>query len=484
LKKFFRDLNTSQLEITNIWNMTDTSAVSWTTVVARGASKKVLLPSTRRHVDNVAISLAGEVLYEDEDLKSEILVRKATAIVQQALSSGSVLFSFPGKLFGDRVDAYKVIQHQIGANVQFRPISTWRENTGGDLLVEATFKAKTDALKAVNLGVTLDGVVYKAVSTSSASGASIGGNLTHVQFTLLCAIPNEDTFLVDMLHSLAFYGKVYQLKRYTRKGYFEGKMSVLLDTSVGMEGDDGEVVPTQPLSRMLYLSAWDNFAPAQFKNAPPVCHFCRLSGHVRKDCPELAKRRCFSCHEHGHTARFCKAKKSQVKPFEVELDEYVALSGEAKTGSGTKLTDDRQIVVEATIGLADQDEIPESSGVSDAGVSVGSGLVSDGGDESGVQDVEMTESGEGAPLSSGVKSKYNPDSPSGALASKHAPYASGVGMKVDSPKEMLNLSKVNSSTQNKIDFLKRNVGNVSKTSGSPSAKALKPSKSSGSAHRA
>jgi hypothetical protein len=107
-------------------------------------------------------------------------VRKATAIVQQALSSGSVLFSFPRRLFGDRVDAYKVIQEQVGANVQFRPISTWRENAGGDLLVDAT--------KAVSNGVTVNGVVYKAVSTCSGSGVSVGGNLTHVQFIMLNAI--------------------------------------------------------------------------------------------------------------------------------------------------------------------------------------------------------------------------------------------------------------------------------------------------------
>jgi hypothetical protein len=136
-------------------------------------------------------------------------VRKATAIVQQALSSGSVLFSFPGKLFSDRVDAYKVIEEQVGANVEFRPFSTWRENAGGDLLVEATFESKANATKAVDVGVNVNGVIYRAVSTSSGSGSSVGGNLTHVQFIMLCTTPNKTTFLVDMLDSLAFFGKVY-----------------------------------------------------------------------------------------------------------------------------------------------------------------------------------------------------------------------------------------------------------------------------------
>jgi hypothetical protein len=106
--------------------MTENSAVSWTTVVARrGASKKVPLTPGRRTVDNSAVPLVGEVIFEDDDLKSELLVHKAAALVEQALCSSSVLFSFPGKLFGDRTDAYnKVIEEQVGANVDFRHISS------------------------------------------------------------------------------------------------------------------------------------------------------------------------------------------------------------------------------------------------------------------------------------------------------------------------------------------------------------------------
>jgi hypothetical protein len=481
--------------------MTENSAVSWTTIVARGASKKVLVTPARRNVDSSSIPLVGEVIFEDDDLKSEILVRKATAIVQQALSSGSVLFSFPGRLFGDRVDAYKVIQEQVGANVQFRPISTWRENAGGDLLVEATFKAKVDATKAVSDGVTVNGVVYKAVSTCSGSGVSVGGNLTHVQFTMLNAIPDEHTFLVDMLDSLAFYGKVYQLKKYSRKGYFEGKMSVLLDTSVGMKGEDGEVLPSQPLSRMLYLNAWDSFAPAQFKNAPPVCHFCRLSGHVRKDCPELAKRVCFSCREHGHTARFCKvkskSKQDKDKSFAVELSEYVALSGGKKLGPSSD-SEDIEVQEEATaddeedqasvVSMVSVGSSASGSGGVSGGVSGAAGVV--GGDVTGVVNNDnavdtMEVDGEGAPSSSGQKAEYNPNSPYGVNASKFADFEVASTMKVDSAQEMLDLSKVKARTQNKIDFLKKNIVNVAKTKASASAiKTSKSSKSSSSAHRA
>jgi hypothetical protein len=157
--------------------MTENSAVSWTTIVARGASKKVLVTPGRRNVDNSAIPLVGEVIFEDDDLKSEILVRKATALVKQAISSGSVLFSFRGKLFADRFAAYKAIQDQINSKVQFRP-SAWGKTAGGDLLVEATFKLKSDALKAIGFSIMVNSIVYKAVSTFSGSGASVGNSLT------------------------------------------------------------------------------------------------------------------------------------------------------------------------------------------------------------------------------------------------------------------------------------------------------------------
>jgi hypothetical protein len=454
-----------------------------------------MLTPARRNVDvSTAISLVGETLYEDEGLKSEILLRKATAIVQQALSSGSVLFSFPGKLFGDRTDAYKSIQDQIAAEVEFRPISTWRQNAGGDLLVEAKFDSKAAATKAVNEGVMVNGVMYKAIPTSSGSGDAVGGNLTHVQFTMLSCIPDKDTFLVDMLDSLAFYGKVYQLKKYTRKGYFEGKMSVLLDTSVGMKGEDGKVIPPQPLTRMLYLSAWDNFAPAQFKNAPPVCHFCRLSGHVRKDCPELAKRMCFSCREHGHTARFCKGKADKKNSFEVELDEYVALSGATKADS--KSESDESVVVEEATMDDEEDEVSvvaggESEAISGgasvvrgagvSGVTLGAGAVDAPGEEV-IENMELD--GEGDPLSSGQKVKYDPNSPTGAIASKFAPIEVASNMIVDSKAEMLEISKVKSNTQNKIDFLKKNIAQVSKPKVSGSVKTSTSSKTSGAAHRA
>lgn len=58
-------------------------------------------------------------MYEGKDLGSQILAHKAMAIVQQTLTSGSVLFSFQKGIFNDWPDAYRLIQTQISPKVEF-----------------------------------------------------------------------------------------------------------------------------------------------------------------------------------------------------------------------------------------------------------------------------------------------------------------------------------------------------------------------------
>ncbi|KAG2191895.1 hypothetical protein INT47_005342, partial [Mucor saturninus] len=70
----------------------------------------------------------------------------------------------------------------------------------------------------------------------------------------------------------------------------------------------------------------------------PVCHWCKMAGHLRKDCPELAKRVCFSCNGHGHTAKFCKAKKKNSDA--VDLHEYLRSCNRTKDdGANTPSAD-------------------------------------------------------------------------------------------------------------------------------------------------
>jgi hypothetical protein len=423
--------------------MSNTIEVPWSTVARNAATKRCFVPPIRGKVQNVDSPLVPEILFEDENLKNELLVRKATAIIQQALTPGSVLFQFPSKLFGDRVDAYQVIEKQISANVDFLPLSCLASSTSGELLIEAKFVSADHAKLALETGVTVGDVVYKAVS--SKCGSSVGQGLTHVQFTLLSNVSRDPKFLVYMLDSLQFYGKVYQLKKFSRKGYFEGKMSVLLDTSVGYENGEGEVVDAEPLSRQLYLSAWDTYAPASFKNVPPICHFCRLSGHLRVDCPQLAKRRCFGCHQLGHTARFCKSTKGKQQD---DLSEGDALDQYAKDSRKAAKSAVATVVKDLTVPNKDLTDLPMSMAteVPAKDLSMVHGAIV-GSEESNDEDMEMDEPAVvKKPFVSGVD---------GSRASKYADYLDGTGMKVDSAAEMMSLTKVSPPVKAKMSHIKK-----------------------------
>ncbi|KAK4520235.1 Rho-type GTPase activating protein Rga1 [Mucor velutinosus] len=94
----------------------------------------------------------------------------------------------------------------------------------------------------------------------------------------------------------------------------------MIDTAVKYKNTEGkEYYVVQPMSRMMYLSAWDVYVPSTYRGAPPVCRFCRQSGHIRAACPVLLKRQCFKCRKLGHNAKFCNEEETT---FEEALDEY------------------------------------------------------------------------------------------------------------------------------------------------------------------
>ncbi|CEP12339.1 hypothetical protein [Parasitella parasitica] len=216
------------------------------------------------------------------------------AIIQQSLSSDSVLFSFQKYLFSDRFDAYKEIQRQISSDVEFRPLSLYDDRADGSLLIEAKFSDMDHASQAIQEGVSIQGVVYRALSTMKKAKL---GELMHVQFTLL----------------------PLQAKQYKRQGFIEGQISMIIDTSVGYQVGQGKWQEAKALSRMLCLSKFDCFVPATYKGAPPICHFCHQSGHILSCCPQqLVKRRCFGCDQPGHIVRFCPPEAKQAVVLDLE----------------------------------------------------------------------------------------------------------------------------------------------------------------------
>lgn len=292
--------------------------VPWTTILARGLDKKVISPSFGQGPQTQDLKLVGELMFQHEDFRQQELARRANAIVEQALTPGSVLFSFPAGTFANRIEAYKTIQANVGAAGGFRTLNLYQRKSVGGLLIEVKFVSPADASKAVVTGFPFNGKVFRGALSED---KSVREGMVHVKLNLL-RIPDKATFLVDLKKSLRFYGEVYQVKRYTCGGFFEGQVSVVLDTMAGYKNVEGEQVACQPLERMLYLSVWDTFVPATFKGAKRVCNFCRKAGHVVKECPELAKLVCYNCGKAGHTAGRCKVVKSDGDL----LDEYVQLT--------------------------------------------------------------------------------------------------------------------------------------------------------------
>ncbi|GAB5587950.1 hypothetical protein Unana1_02850 [Umbelopsis nana] len=109
------------------------------------------------------------------------------------------------------------------------------------------------------------------------------------------------------------------------RGYFEGEGSVTLDREV----DEKNHTVHEELNRLVYLESWRGYFPASFIDAPSVCYMCRLSGHIKKDCPELAKVQCYKCNEFGHMKFECDRARQRkpvirTEPTESELiDQYI-----------------------------------------------------------------------------------------------------------------------------------------------------------------
>jgi hypothetical protein len=185
--------------------------LSWTTVAARGLTNKIVRPSIQTKQVTGGVKLMSTVIFQHDDLEIQILARKAAAIVRQALTPGSVLFSFPSQLFKVRTDAYELIEKECGKVSGVRPISMYGGKSSGDLLVEVKFVVPESTTKAISVGVKVGELCFKA---SPSNDSLSNSNLVHVKLSLL-RIPDEDTFVANLKRSLRYYGEVYQIKKFT-----------------------------------------------------------------------------------------------------------------------------------------------------------------------------------------------------------------------------------------------------------------------------
>ncbi|CDH61158.1 predicted protein [Lichtheimia corymbifera JMRC:FSU:9682] len=97
--------------------------------------------------------MSMDILFEAPEFSKQLLARKAAAIIRQAFSPDSVLFSFPLMLFDHRTDAYKEIQHQIGPFASVRPLSNYDICARKDLLIAVKFIDEAHTKAAIESGI-------------------------------------------------------------------------------------------------------------------------------------------------------------------------------------------------------------------------------------------------------------------------------------------------------------------------------------------
>lgn len=79
-----------------------------------------------KHSLTAAVSpprLIGRILYETDDIKKYLISQKTLLIVYQALTPGSVFFSFPSQLFYKPSGAYCAIETHLGDTDSFRNLT-------------------------------------------------------------------------------------------------------------------------------------------------------------------------------------------------------------------------------------------------------------------------------------------------------------------------------------------------------------------------
>ncbi|KAG2224706.1 hypothetical protein INT45_009021 [Circinella minor] len=232
-------------------------------------------------------------LFTEQGFEQTRRAKQAENIIR-SLNANSVIFDF-GTNLPSKETAYRTIM-QLGPIIGIRTIG--RSRNPRALLIEVRFGNDETKQKAINEGITYDNHTYLATPALAADADIVKVNFKELPFV------EPEPLHASLKNTMRHYRKVSQIRVYVdpATGLYEGEATVILDITPPADymNDDDDEPYYKPLT-----SSW--------KNAPPLCRYCKKEGHKKDDCPKMIDMECYYCHTKGHQQRNCHVRRADEK---------------------------------------------------------------------------------------------------------------------------------------------------------------------------
>ncbi|ORX51172.1 hypothetical protein DM01DRAFT_1337242 [Hesseltinella vesiculosa] len=130
-------------------------------------------------------------LFEEAGLKTRMTIYKAEKILQAALDPDNVIMELPTKYYITVEELYEAIEEAFGPVVGIAPlVTTFR--------YYRLIRGNESALKAINDGVTIEGINYKATPAQTANTKPVELIRVHLR-----NVPNQRISAIGVLYPLS-----------------------------------------------------------------------------------------------------------------------------------------------------------------------------------------------------------------------------------------------------------------------------------------